>query len=717
MNNVVTYEMMLSRIKNYLPKGEIIDLIEKAYTFAKEKQENIKRIDDSTLLSHSVAVAYILADLNVDHITIISALLHESINAGTTTVEEIRSLFGDEVALITENVSKINKLVLNDDSESSSVYLRKVLVGLSEDVRVLFIKLADRLHNMETIYYIKNDIQKQKLLDTKNVLIPIAHRLGINSIKSKLEDLWLKHSKPDIYNDIVEKLNADKEELNILIDEMIQSISEILFTHDLRFEIKGRVKSVHSIYEKLLTGRKFSDIYDILALRLIFEKESDCYLAVGHIHAKYRPVQKRFKDYIAMPKENMYQSLHTTVFGVNSYLFEIQLRTKEMDEIAEHGLASHWSYKEKGTLKSQNFMEHKLEIFRNLVENKENIGDTEFDNQIESELLTEMIYVYTPKGDVIELPFDSTPIDFAYKIHSKVGDSMIGCIVNETIAPLNHPLSDGDIVNIKTSPSSKPKKEWLNMAKTAQAKSKIKSYFSKQDKDTYIIRGKEILDKESRRLKIVQSEVFNEANMKKIITTLKLSDWDEVLFNIGSLRTTVKGLLNIINNDSKSSQEELIDKVMNNNKERKEEYRNEIIVAGIDDIKVNLASCCNPVFGDDIKGYITKGKGIMVHRSSCANIKNITERIIDVEWNDKQEKLYYSNLLVTTTSGSNPIIDIVTKATIRNIQVESFNTVNSNNNLNYILVVKTKNSNDLDNFIDDLINLKDVITVKRGTTA
>ena len=717
MNNVVTYEMMLSRIKNYLPKGEIIDLIEKAYKFAKERQENIKRIDDSTLLSHSVAVAYILADLNVDHITIISALLHESINAGTTTVEEIRSLFGDEVALITENVSKINKLVLNDDSESSSVYLRKVLVGLSEDVRVLFIKLADRLHNMETIYYIKNDIQKQKLLDTKNVLIPIAHRLGINSIKSKLEDLWLKHSKPDIYNDIVEKLNADKEELNILIDEMIQSISEILFTHDLRFEIKGRVKSVHSIYEKLLTGRKFSDIYDILALRLIFEKESDCYLAVGHIHAKYRPVQKRFKDYIAMPKENMYQSLHTTVFGVNSYLFEIQLRTKEMDEIAEHGLASHWSYKEKGTLKSQNFMEHKLEIFRNLVENKENIGDTEFDNQIESELLTEMIYVYTPKGDVIELPFDSTPIDFAYKIHSKVGDSMIGCIVNETIAPLNHPLSDGDIVNIKTSASSKPKKEWLNMAKTAQAKSKIKSYFSKQDKDTYLIRGKEILDKESRRLKIVQSEVFNEANMKKIITTLKLSDWDEVLFNIGSLRTTVKGLLNIINNDSKSSQEELIDKVMNNNKERKEEYRNEIIVAGIDDIKVNLASCCNPVFGDDIKGYITKGKGIMVHRSSCANIKNITERIIDVEWNDKQEKLYYSNLLVTTTSGSNPIIDIVTKATIRNIQVESFNTVNSNNNLNYILVVKTKNSNDLDNFIDDLINLKDVITVKRGTTA
>jgi len=710
MSGNITYELLRNKIKNYLPNGDTLDLIDKAYNLAYEKQKDIKRIDDSLLINHSVAVAYILAELNVDYITLISALLHESITAGNLPLEEVKEIFGDEVALITENVSKINKLKLNDESESSSIYLRKILVGLSEDVRVLFIKLADRLHNMETIYYIKNDVQKQKLLDTKNVLIPIAHRLGINSIKSQLEDLWLKHSKPDIYQDIVEKLSTSKDTLNMLIDQMSQSISDTLLSHDLHFEIKGRVKSVHSIFEKLDKGRKFSDIYDILALRIIFEKESDCYLAVGLIHSKFRPIAKRFKDYIAMPKDNMYQSLHTTVFGIDGYLYEIQLRTKEMDEIAEHGLASHWSYKEKGTLKSQSFMEHKLELFRNLVDSKENVDDTEFGKQVESEFLSEMIYVYTPKGDVIELPQKSTPIDFAYRIHSKVGDTMIGAIVNDSIVPLNHELSDGDIVQIKTSPSSKPKKEWLNMAKTSQAKSKIKSYFSKQDRDEYIVRGKEILEKELRRLKLIYSDIFKDENIKKILLELKLTDWDDVLFGISSLRITVRNLIGIINNDPNSSRNELIDKVMNSDIERVEEYKNDIIVAGTDDIKVNLASCCSPVLGDKIKGYITKGQGIMVHRENCSNIKNITERIIDVEWNYKTDKSYYSNLIITTTSSANPIVDIVTKATIRNIQVESFKTIKRNNNLSYQLVIKVKNNEDLNNFIADLINLKDVIT-------
>ncbi len=712
MNNTVTYEMLMKRLKNYLPKGQIIEDIERAYEFAKEKQSNITRVDGSSLLDHSVAVAYILSELNVDHITIISSLLHESITAGLTDKKEINKLFGKEVALITDNVSKINKLKLNDDSESSSIYLRKILVGLSEDVRVLFIKLADRLHNMETIYYIKNDLQKQKLLDTKNVLIPIAHRLGINTIKSRLEDLWLKHSKPDIYQDIVNQLSGSKDELNIAIDEMIQNVSNILIEHDLHFEIKGRVKSVYSIYEKLLKGRKFSDIYDILAMRVIFEKESDCYLAVGLIHSKYRPITKRFKDYIAMPKPNGYQSLHTTVFGIDGYLYEIQLRTKEMDEIAEHGIASHWSYKEKGTLKSQYYMEQKLELFRNLVESK-NLDELEFDKQVENELLKEMIYVYTPKGDVIELPLESTPIDFAYRIHSKIGDTMVGAIVNDAIVPLNHQLNDGDIVQIKTSSSSVPKKEWLNMATTSQAKSKIKSFFNKHEKDDCIIRGKEIFEKELRRLKVIYADTFTDENIKKVLKELKLNDWDEVLFNIGTLRITIKSILNIIDSDPNSGKKELIDRVMDSEVTRLDEYKNDIIVAGIDDIKVNLAACCNPVMGDKIKGYITKGNGIMVHRDGCINIRNIEERIIDVEWNTKSDKLYFANLLIKTTSGSNPIVEIVTKATIRNVQVESFKTLKSNNNLNYLLVVRTKSNQDLNNFINDLVNLKDVISAVR----
>lgn len=713
MTEKVNFEMLIKKIKNYISNQDTISLIQDAYNYAYEKQKDVKRSDGSSLIDHSVAVAYILSDLNVDEITIIASLLHESITYGLVDISEVKAKFGDEVLLITENVSKINKLTLSDDSESSSIYLRKILVGMSEDVRVLFIKLADRLHNMQTIYYEKSEIQKQKLLDTFNVLIPIAHRLGINSIKSQLEDLWLKHSKPDIYQDITEKLAGSKEELNILIDQMIQNISNILKEHDLQFEIKGRVKSVFSIYEKLLTGRKFSDIYDILALRLIFEKENDCYLAVGLIHSKYRPIPKRFKDYIAMPKENLYQSLHTTVFGIDGHLFEIQLRTKEMDEIAEHGIASHWSYKEKGTLKTQNIMEQKLELFRNLIENKDKIDENEFNKQVESEFLSKLIYVYTPKGDVIELPENSTPIDFAYRIHSDVGDAMTGAIVNDLIVPLNQSLNDGDIVQIKTTTGSIPKKEWISIVKTSQARNKIKSFFSKQDHDEYINRGKELLEKETRRMKLSFSETFNDSNIKKIIENLKLLNWDEVLFGLGSLRFTVRNLINIINEDAKSAEETLISKVMNNDNKKNIEYKNDVIVAGVDDIKINLASCCNPVYGDEIKGYITKGNGVTIHRYNCHNIVNITERIIDVKWNTFNDKSYYANLLISVTNNTNPVIDIVTKATIRNIQVDNLKALNQNNSLKYLLVVKTKNVDDLNNFITDLINLKSVISAVR----
>lgn len=713
MENKITFDLLNKRLKNYIPNQDIITKIADAYNFSYAKQKDNKRSDGSSLVDHSVAVAYILADLNVDETTIIASLLHESITTGLVDISEIKEKFGEEVALIIDNVSKINKLTLNDDSESSSIYLRKILVGMAEDVRVLFIKLADRLHNMQTIYYEKNDLQKQKLSDTINVLIPIAHRLGINSIKNQLEDLWLKHSKPDVYQDITERLAVSKDELNILIDQMIQNISSILNEHDLQFEIKGRVKSVYSIYEKLLTGRKFSDIFDILAMRLVFEKENDCYLAVGLIHSKYRPIPKRFKDFIAMPKENMYQSLHTTIFGIDGYLFEIQLRTKEMDEIAEHGIASHWSYKEKGSINTQNIMEQKLELFRNLIDNKDKVDENEFNKQIESEFLSNLIYVYTPKGDVVELPQDSNPIDFAYKIHSHIGDSMTGAIVNDKIVTLNQSLNDGDIVQIKTTAGSSPKKEWITLVKTSQARSKIKAFFSKQDHDEYLNRGRELLEKETKRMKLLTSEIFNDVNIKKIIDNLKLSDWDEVLFGLGSLRFTVRNLVNIISDDAKTAQENLISKVMNNDSKQVIEYKNDVIVAGVDDIKVNLASCCNPVYGDEIKGYITKGSGITIHRHNCHNISNIIERIIDVKWNTTNDKLYYSNLLISVTSNDNPVVDIVTKATIRNIQVDNLKALNRNDNLKYLLVVKTKNIDDLNNFIDDLINLKAVISASR----
>ncbi len=401
---IITFDELYEKIKLNIRDTEELLKIKEAYNFALEHHKGMKRLTGEDFINHPLCVTNIVNDLNVDAVTIEAALLHEVLDNGETSVSELEEKFGSVVATIVESVTKINKLELTDDSESSAIYLRKVLVGLATDVRVLFIKLADRLHNMRTNYAINPKKQKQKAYETQAVLIPIAHRLGINSIKSELEDLCLYYTKPDVYQDILDKLNDTREELNDSLNEMKESISNILTEQGLKFKIKGRVKSVHSLYNKLASGKKWNDIYDVLALRVILEEVSDCYMAVGLVHSKYRPIPKRFKDYIAMPKANMYQSLHTTVFGVDGYLFEVQFRTYEMDEFAEKGMASHWSYKEHGTKKVQNIMEQKLEMFRNLIETSEELDDNDFEASVNSDMLAEMIYVFTPKGDVIELP-------------------------------------------------------------------------------------------------------------------------------------------------------------------------------------------------------------------------------------------------------------------------------------------------------------------------
>lgn len=496
----ITFADLLKKLN--INSNEELETIKKAYEFAKKEHEGMKRLTGDDFITHPLEVTNILADLNVDNVTIVASLLHEVINNGNSSYEELKDNFGEEVAIIVECVSKINKLELTDENESSAIYLRKVLVGLAEDVRVLYIKLADRLHNMRTNWAINPDKQKAKAHETEAVLIPIAHRLGINSIKSELENLCLYYTKPDVYNDILEKLNKSKDELNANLENMKRDLSNLLNENDIDFEIKGRVKSVYSIYKKLSTGRKWSDIYDILALRIFVNSETDCYTVIGLIHSKYRPVPKRFKDYIANPKENMYQSLHTTVFGDSGDLYEIQVRTYEMDEIAEKGLASHWSYKEKGTKKVQAMMEQKLELFRNIIEANSEENDINFEANVKNDILNELIYVYTPKGDVVELPKGATPIDFAYRIHSRVGDTCVGALVNDNIVPLSYELQNNDIVKIRTNKESTPNKDWLNIAKTSQAKTKIKSYFSKKDREQYIEKGKNILERELRKRKL-----------------------------------------------------------------------------------------------------------------------------------------------------------------------------------------------------------------------
>lgn len=710
----ITYDELYEKVKKIIKKEEELDLINKAYDFALNKHGDRKRLNGDPYISHPLEVASILTDLNVDYITIVCALLHETINHTETNISEIKEEFGEEVANIVQSVSKINRLELSDDKDSSAQYLRKVLVGLSEDVRVLFIKLADRLHNMRTLYALPIEVQKQKANETINVLIPIAHRLGINSIKGELEDLCLRYTKPDVYNDILEKLDGSREELNDLLLEMKESISDILTANGINFKIKGRVKSVHSLYNKMDNGKRFNDIYDILALRVFVDTEQDCYLTIGLIHSKYRPMPKRFKDYIANPKENMYQSLHTTVFGVDGHLFEVQVRTYEMDEIAEKGIASHWSYKEKGSVKIQSMMEHKLEMFRNIIEANNDIeNDNEFASNLNSELLSELIYCYTPKGDVLELPKGATPIDFAYRIHSGVGDRTIGAIVNDQIVPLDHELEDGDIVKINTGKEANPNKDWLNFVKTSQAKSKIKSFFSKQDKANYINSGKEMLEREIRR-KLSYSEVLNDTNLEKVLKDTHAVDIEDLYLSIGSLRFTAGYIIDLIYEDKKDVMDIYLGRVSNHTNITNRAIKGDIIVAGTDDILVTIASCCKPVKGDKIIGYITKGEGIAVHKHDCINIKNST-RLIDVEWNmSNSDGSYLTDLSIKVLKGKNQLLDIITKASQKDVYIESVKTYEEEAYTTYAVTIKTSSSTQLDGFISDLKSLPFLIDVVRS---
>ena len=710
----ITYDELYEKVKKIVKKEDELDVINRAYGFALAKHGDKKRLNGDPYISHPLEVAYILTDLNVDYITIACALLHETINHTDTSIDEIREEFGDEIANIVYSVSKINRLELSDDKDSSAQYLRKVLVGLSEDVRVLFIKLADRLHNMRTLYALPLEVQKQKANETTSVLIPIAHRLGINSIKSELEDWCLRYTKPDVYNDILEKLDASREELNDLLNEMKQSISDILTENGISFKIKGRVKSVHSLYNKMDNGKRFSDIYDILALRVFVDTIPDCYLTIGLIHSKYRPMPRRFKDYIANPKENMYQSLHTTIFGVDGHLFEVQVRTYEMDEIAEKGIASHWSYKEKGSVKIQSMMEHKLEMFRNIIDANSDVeNDSEFASNLNNELLSDLIYCYTPKGDVLELPKGATPVDFAYRIHSGVGDRTIGAIVNDQIVPLDHELQDGDIVKINTGKEANPNKDWLNFVKTSQAKNKIKSFFSKQDRANYINLGKEMLEKEIRRRKLAINEVLAEANLEKIFKDTHTTDLEDLYLSIGSLRFTAGYIIDLVFEDKKDVVDIYLGKISNRSNNSNKAVKGDIIVAGTDDILVTIANCCKPIKGDPIIGYITKGEGITVHKKDCPNIKAST-RLIDVEWNMNNESSYLTDLTIKVLKGKNQLLDIITKASQKDVYIESVRTREDEDYTIYAITIKTNNTSQLEGFISELKSLPIVISVERS---
>ena len=706
----ISIEDLINKVSNYDDNEEDLKLIRNAYDYASKKHFSQKRITGDDYISHPLNVAWILTDVKADGKAISAALLHDTIEDSDSTFKEIEELFGHEVATIVDGVTKINRLNFNSDSEQMAANQRKILVGLSSDVRVLIVKLADRLHNMRTLYVLSEAKQKRKAKETLEILTPVAHRLGIYKIKSELEDLSLRYSNPTAYFDIVEKLNVKKSERDEAVGKMLNDVSELLTNHNIPHEIKGRSKSIYSIYNKMAKGKKFEDIYDILALRVFVNTEQECYLALGLIHSKYKPVPKRFKDYVAMPKTNLYQSLHTTVFGIDGQLFEIQIRTYEMDKIAEYGITSHWSYKENKQTQSKDNMEQKLEIFRSIMElNKDSSTPEEFINNVKKDILfNDSIYVYTPKGDVIELPNGATCVDFAYKVHTEVGDKMVGAIVNDSIVPFDYTLKNGDIIKVNTSKLSKgPNKDWLNFVVTSQAKNKIKNFYSKREKDENLSRGIEIFENALRKKNLPITETI-ESHLGMILDTLKIKDLDELYISLGGGKFTISSVMKLI-----CPKENPIEKKLNKVSDNKKQIiKNDILVEGMNEIKVSLSGCCKPIPGDNIIGYITKGSGITVHRSSCKNIIDLDERLINVKWNDSTTKKFATDLLVYTNADDN-LLDIIAKATASNLIIDSVSTMSKSDFKIYDITVLVENKTKLDKFCNELNNLKFVNKVER----
>lgn len=709
-----TLDDLLEKAKVYIKSDEDIELIKKAYLFASKVHAGQLRLTGDDYMLHPLNVALILTEIYADAQTLSAALLHDVINFANVTIEEIEKEFGPEMKALVDGISRINKLSLSADNEALVSYHKKILVGLSGDVRIIILKIADRLHNMRTLWAIPENKRKEKAKETLEILVPIAHRLGINHIKSELEDLSLKYWKPDVYNDILEKLSESRAELDKSVDKMMESVSKILDENNIPHEMKGRSKSVYSIYNKLQKGKTFNEIYDILALRYFVNTVSDCYLALGAIHAKYKPMPKRFKDYIARPKANGYQSLHTTVFGVDGKLFEIQIRTYEMDKVAEYGVASHWSYKEHGINKI-NDMELKLKSFRTVIElNEQQVEGEEFVNTVKNEVFNPTnIYVYTPKGDVFELPIGSTPIDFAYRVHTSVGHQMIGAIVNGNIVSLDYKLKDGDIVKINTNKNSKgPSQEWINICFTTSAKNKIKAFFSKIDKEKTTSDGKDMLIKTIRRKKLSINDIMDDKKIKIALDDLGLNNENELYYEIGIGKYNPTSVIKTILGE-KEDEKRALEKVLKYSSKTME-ASGDIIVDGMDDLKVSFGGCCTPVKGDDVVGYISKGNGITIHRRNCHNICNLNERIINVHWNDNASKKYVTNVIIYTEKKDNLLLDIISKTTSMNVGVKSVNTISNTDYNAYDLDILVDDKETLDRYMNVIGQLPFVTSIERG---
>ena len=732
----VLYNKLIETIRQYHPSSDLSD-IERAYKVAKEAHEGQFRKSGEPYIIHPLCVAIILAELELDKESIIAGLLHDVVEDTVMTSEDVAREFGDEVALLVDGVTKLTQLNYQHDKiEVQAENLRKMFLAMAKDIRVIMIKLADRLHNMRTMQYQSPAKQVEKSRETMDIYAPIAHRLGISKIKVELDDLSMKYLMPDTYNDLVKQVDINRPGREAFIKSIIKEVGMHISNAGIEAEIDGRVKHFFSIYRKMVNQNKTLDqIYDIFAVRIKVDTVKDCYAALGVIHEMYKPIPGRFKDYIAMPKPNMYQSLHTTLIASNGQPFEVQIRTYEMHRIAEYGIAAHWKYKEGKTGESDKSEEAKLSWLRPILEWQRDMSDNkEFLSSIKNDLnlFSDSVYCFTPTGDVKTLPAGSNPIDFAYSIHSAVGNKMVGARVNGKLVNIDYEIKNGDRIEIITSQNSKgPSRDWLSMVKSTQARNKINQWFKQELKEDNIIKGKELISNYCKSKGIVLSEINKPEFVEKALRKYGYKDWNAVLAAVGHGALKEGQIVNKLNEEyQKTKKAEITDKqvldsiVASESKEKEKEKKGKggIVVKGIHDVAVRFSKCCNPVPGDEIVGFVTRGRGISIHRTDCVNILNFPAneraRLIEAEWEQTENKdeKYSAEINIYAGNRKGLIVDISRLFTEANIDVRFMNSrVNKKQLATINLGFVVSGKEELNRLIDNLRKIDGVTDIERAT--
>ena len=733
----VLYKELINSVLKYHPSTDI-SMIEKAYKVASEAHEGQKRKSGEPYIIHPLCVAIILADLELDKETIVAGLLHDAVEDTWMTYEEVEKEFDSEVALLVDGVTKLGQLSYSADKvEVQAENLRKMFLAMAKDIRVILIKLADRLHNMRTLQYMRPEKQQEKARETMDIYAPIAMRLGISKIKVELDDLSLKYLKPDVYYDLVHKVALRKSEREQFVGAIVKEVKKHMDDANIKAQVDGRVKHFFSIYKKMVNQDKTIDqIYDLFAVRILVDTVKDCYAALGVIHEMYKPIPGRFKDYIAMPKPNMYQSLHTTLIGPNGQPFEIQIRTYEMHRTAEYGIAAHWKYKESSDGKAPvgKSEEEKLNWLRQILEWQRDMSDNkEFMSLLKNDLdlFADSVYCFTPQGDVKTLPSGSTPVDFAYSVHSAVGNKMVGARVNGKLVPIEYEIKNGDRIEIITSQNSQgPSRDWLKLVKSTQAKNKINQWFKKELKEDNILKGKEMLAQYARAKGFKIANYTKTQYLEAVLRKYGFRDWDSVLAAIGHGGLKEGQVFNkLVEAYDKENKKNLTDEqVLEAASETQEKLhiaksKSGIVVKGIHDVAVRFSKCCNPIPGDEIVGFVTRGRGITIHRTDCVNVLNMSEtdrtRLIEAEWQQpdtKEKEKYMAEIQVYANNRTGLLVDLSKIFTERKIDLRSINSRTSKQEKATIsMSFEIGSKEELRSLIEKIRQVESVIDVERTT--